>query len=332
MTGRFNGEGNVAANGGGGNGGVDAYGTGLFVLGRVSAGTGAMSKAQVNSLKNSQRIIRNMHGFYSRPITQKILNWRNIGKGAKFLGTAGNIAGMMPTAWDMTVNGNFNGDNTLDLMIGGTSFVPVFGWVLSPTFSWYANGIRNEIATAPDGGASVIERLNFSTSGYPGAQCFAAGTQVLMGDGSFKKIELVQIGDTVFTYNSSEKKFEKNPVVKVAAPVHHKLVKVRFSNGEQITSTEDHPYYVKGKGWCSFNPAQTLENYGMKTKQLIAKDVCFTYEQNKLKKVKVLQIIPFEDAIKTYNLTEIVNSNNYFVNGILVNNESLDIPLNDNTK
>ncbi len=125
---------------------------------------------------------------------------------------------------------------------------------------------------------------------------------------------------------------EINSVLHIATPVHHKLVKVKFSNEEEITSTEDHPYYVKGKGWCSFNPKQTLENYGIKTEQLNTNDVCFTNNGNKLKKVKVVQIVPFEKFIKTYNFTGIANSNNYFVNGILVNNESLEVPLNDNTQ
>lgn len=152
--------------------------------------------------------------------------------------------------------------------------------------------------------------------------CFAEGSKILMGGGSFRNIELIQVGDTVLTYNFITKELETNPVLKIDAPFHYKLVKVVFSNGEEIVSTEDHPYYVKEKGWCSFNPEQTIKNYGIETKQLEASDYCFTVKGNKLRKVKVVKLVPFEESIKTYNLTEIANSNNYFVNGVLVNNES----------
>jgi len=46
------------------------------------------------------------------------------------------------------------------------------------------------------------------------------------------------------------------------------------------------------------------------------------FKNSKLKRIKVVQIMSFEKSMKTYNLTKIANSNNYFVNGILVNNES----------
>ena len=105
-----------------------------------------------------------------------------------------------------------------------------------------------------------------------------------MGDGTLKNIENVHVGDSVLTYNFTNRKLETNPVLKIDAPVHYKLVKVVFSNGEEITSTEDHPYYVKGKGWCSFNPEQTLKNYGIKTGVLEASDFCFTNKGNGLKK------------------------------------------------
>ena len=53
-----------------------------------------------------------------------------------------------------------------------------------------------------------------------------------------------------------------------------------------------------------------------------ALDFCFSHKQKRLRKLKVMQILLFEKSIKTYNLTRIANSNNYFANDILVNNES----------
>lgn len=135
-------------------------------------------------------------------------------------------------------------------------------------------------------------------------------------------IEYIKVGDTVLTYNFIKKELVMALVENIVSPVHHKLMKIVFSNGKEIVSTEDHPYFVNEKGWCSFSPEQTLKNYGIETGQLVISDNCLSVKNNKVKKVKVVQIVPFEKRIKTYNLSKIENSNNYFVNGILVNNES----------
>jgi hypothetical protein len=188
---------------------------------------------------------------------------------------------------------------------------------------WWANDVNQRINNSSDEGAEVIRSLEIQCGMGPGCSwCFAEGTLVLMGNGKYMNIESVQVGDSVFTYDFEQKKLEINPVLHIDAPVNYKLIKVVFNNGEEIISTEDHPYYVKDKGWCSFNPEQTSKNYGIETKQIEVSDYCLTFKNNKLKKVKVTQIVPFEKSIKTYNLSKIANSNNYFVNGILVNNES----------
>ncbi|AXP80838.1 hypothetical protein CJ739_1752 [Mariniflexile rhizosphaerae] len=53
-------------------------------------------------------------------------------------------------------------------------------------------------------------------------------------------------------------------------------------------------------------------------------DYCLTNKGDGLKKIKIVRITQFEKTIKTYNLSKISNSSNYFVNSILVNNEDID--------
>lgn len=62
--------------------------------------------------------------------------------------------------------------------------------------------------------------------------------------------------------------------------------------------------------------------YDLETEKLEVSDYCFTIKKNKLWRVQIIEIIQYEESIKTYNLSKISNSNNYFVNGILVHNES----------
>ncbi|MFZ5941423.1 MAG: hypothetical protein ACOYXB_12700 [Bacteroidota bacterium] len=100
------------------------------------------------------------------------------------------------------------------------------------------------------------------------------------------------------------------------------LVRVSFKNGEEIISNEDHPFYVFNKGWCSFNPQATYDNYGLQVKLLQPSDMCLSIFGDKIKKQKIFRIAPLDMTIKTYNLSKISNSTNFFANGILVSNES----------
>lgn len=284
--------------------------------------TGAVSNAQIKSLNHSQAILNELHGLNSIKVNSKLSTFIKIGQTAKFLGFTGNLAGMFPAGWDILNNG-LNIKNGLDFTAGAISFVPVFGWGASIV----VQGAINDIPKNPSHWSHASDTWTLY-----GFNCFVEGTKVLIGEGVSKNIELVQIGDTVLTYNFTQKRIEKNIVLNIAAPIHNELVKIIFSNGVQVISTEDHPYYVKGKGWSSFNPELTFHNYKIKVEKIEISDLCLTTNGTKLEKVKVTQIIPMEKTIKTYNLTRIANSNSYFVNGILVNNECEDIPLNNKTR
>ncbi|MBN1415180.1 MAG: hypothetical protein JW973_08785 [Bacteroidales bacterium] len=304
-----------------GQGGSETDNSYLYFAGwsALTQWTRVVSKAQVRSLTKSQAILKELHGVSSILINSKITTFLKIGQTAKFLGFAGNLAGMVPTGINIYNNG-LNIENSLDFMAGATSFVPVFGWVISPLYK----GVINDIPKNPGYWSQAFDTYTISPF-----NCFVEGTKVLMGEGIYKNIESIKIGDTVLTYNFGEKKIEKNTVLKIDAPIHNKLVKIVFSNGVEVISTEDHPYYVKGKGWSSLNPELTFQNYGIEVEKIEISDLCLTTKGNKLKKVKVVNIVTIEKSIKTYNLTRISNSNNYFANGILVNNESAKMPLND---
>jgi len=60
--------------------------------------------------------------------------------------------------------------------------------------------------------------------------------------------------------------------------------------------------------------------FGIKTNKLEVFDYGFVVKNNKVKKMKIIQINRINKSTKTYNILEISNSNNYFINGILINN------------
>jgi hypothetical protein len=85
-----------------------------------------------------------------------------------------------------------------------------------------------------------------------------------------------------------------------------------------------------------FKPELTFQRYGLEALQLKGGDICYYYKGSELLEIKLVEIISLDIEVKTYNLTEIENSNNYFANGFLVHNEygnlknTTKVPLNKN--
>ena len=71
-----------------------------------------------------------------------------------------------------------------------------------------------------------------------------AGTEIEMINDEVKTIENIEVDDVVLTFNEETKQQEYNKVTNVYSPNHDDLVKYIFSNGTELTSTFDHPFYV----------------------------------------------------------------------------------------
>lgn len=154
--------------------------------------------------------------------------------------------------------------------------------------------------------------------------CFVAGTKITMSDGSQKNIEDVTIGDIVLTYNIDKKDVEEGKVENIVSPMHDKLVTLTFKDGIQNINTHDHPYYIKDKGWASYNPNMTKANYDLDVKKIEIGDITLLYDET-TKKVKELELLKLEEILKaqkTYNLDKVSKNHNFFANGILVHNKS----------
>ncbi|PCH74840.1 MAG: hypothetical protein COB98_09725 [Flavobacteriaceae bacterium] len=154
--------------------------------------------------------------------------------------------------------------------------------------------------------------------------CFIAGTKITMSKGDEKNIEDVIIGDKVLTYNTSTKTVEIGEVKNVVTPKHTNFVVFKFENGIESTNTLDHPYYVKGKGWSSYDPEMTQIKYGLKVNKIEVEDFVLLYSK-KTKSVRELKLINQKlifKSQKTYNLEKVGKNHNFFANGILVHNKS----------
>jgi YD repeat-containing protein len=156
-----------------------------------------------------------------------------------------------------------------------------------------------------------------------GQNCFVAGTDITMADGTTKAIENVAVGEKVFTYNIAKQLVETGVVQEVTVTEHTELVTIAFDNHTSNTNTPDHPYFVKSKGWCSYNPEKTKSNYGLNASKLEIGDLVLHLKaNNKLEAVIIKKITPISKKQKTYNLHKVSKNHDYFANGILVHNKS----------
>ena len=139
------------------------------------------------------------------------------------------------------------------------------------------------------------------------SQCFTGDTLVSTEDG-LRPIEEIQAGDYVWSENTETGKKELKKVLSVSVTETTTLVHVTTENGTVINTTENHPFYVEGKGWCA---AAELETG----------DVLRT-EDGEQETVKGVQTEKLDKAVKVYNL-EIEGSHTYYVSAdsVLVHNE-----------
>lgn len=153
------------------------------------------------------------------------------------------------------------------------------------------------------------------------AGCFVEGTKVTMSDGTYKEIQNVVIGDYVKSYDVNKAIVEINVVLELEVNISSNLLQITFDNDNANINTTDHPYYIIGKGWCSYDPELTYENYTIKVKKIEVGDVCLFLDGDELMEVKIESLIQLEGAKKTYNLHRVESNNNFFANGMLVHNK-----------
>ena len=95
-------------------------------------------------------------------------------------------------------------------------------------------------------------------------KCFVAGTLVLTASG-LMAIEQIKVGDLVYAANSETLEVSLKPVLETYIRETSTLVHITI-DGEKIISTNDHPYYVKGKGFVNAEAlwigAELVDNNG----------------------------------------------------------------------
>ena len=130
---------------------------------------------------------------------------------------------------------------------------------------------------------------NIRNPNLRGAMCLETGTRVLMGNGKYKNIEDIEIGDKVFTHTGNVKKV-KDKSSRVVNKLNY--VKVRGIN-KKIGITDEHPFYVlRGYMYCQCGCGEKFGNYKHQTRYTLLNRIfkqghyskVSSKERNKIKK------------------------------------------------
>ena len=109
----------------------------------------------------------------------------------------------------------------------------------------------------PAESAALIDGQNGFCTTLDLGICFAAGTPVVLADGTTKPIEQIQPGDQVLS--APEDDAEATPTAKAVERVFHnppsELIRLTIA-GQELRCTPPHLFYVKEKGWTA---AQDLQ-------------------------------------------------------------------------
>jgi hypothetical protein len=136
-------------------------------------------------------------------------------------------------------------------------------------------------------------------------RCFIAGTKITLPNGEYKNIEDVKVGETVLTYNEKMQITEVGVVGDLKAHIVDSVIDLTFDNVNLITTTSEHPFFVKNKGW-------------VEAKNLKKGDVCLKDDSTDSILTDTNQ---YKNECKVYNLLSVSNNHNFFANKILVHNK-----------
>lgn len=261
------------------------------------------------------RINRQLAQNYSTPIKHSMRAIKAVGK---FIGV-----GSMVISWADYANNPTTGNMIQAIANTGLVFVrinPAIGIIIGISdVTGASDYIYDQIGDyldnldSSDAHQNVLKRGNL---------CFPGDMKVLMACGGHKRIDEIEIGDLVMAYDFDAETLTPTVVNRIDAPVHYEMVYLRFSKNVGLRSTQDHPIWVKGKGWASVNSELSTMRYDLDVSHLEVKDKCVVYMDRKKKTVRLKRIELYYERQKTYNLTILENGNSYIVNGIIVSNES----------
>ncbi len=155
--------------------------------------------------------------------------------------------------------------------------------------------------------------------------CLAGETQIQLAKFKTKNIEDLNEGDVILTYDLTKQKLKEVIINKIETVRHKGLVKYHFESGKVISSTQDHPFMLKEKGWSSLLPNKSTLYKGIENIMKIEiGDKFIKIDPNGVITVdKLINIEYLENEQQTYTISKLSSGENIIGNGFIVGIEEL---------
>ena len=157
--------------------------------------------------------------------------------------------------------------------------------------------------------------------------CVAGKTQINLNKNISESIDKLKIGDSILSCSIPNKQYFQTTITGIDSVYHNNLVELHYEN-DTITCTDDHPFFINHKGWCSLNPEKTMRNYSNYPKvNLLEKGDSFISSSGSgITTIKLEDIKFLTKGEMTYTITGLKKGNTYFANGILTGVEIIENP------
>lgn len=150
----------------------------------------------------------------------------------------------------------------------------------------------------------------------PQCCCFIRGTEISMADGSFKRVEDIQLGDYLLGKDGAH-----NKVIEFLRPTLGDTgASLMAFNGGVPFMTSDHPVYIKGEGWKSFDPEMTQRKYSMPVTKYAVGDIIETPDGVGFE-IKSIEEHCDEDQDQIIYNFRLDGNHTYIADGLVVHNK-----------
>ena len=129
--------------------------------------------------------------------------------------------------------------------------------------------------------------------------CLMEDQVINMGDGVYKRIDEVELGESILQYDEETEEFKEGKVNVIRKKLHDNCYGIKVESGQTIKATDNHPFLLRDKGWSTIgenNPTFLQDGGGIIKVGDYVRDIDGW--------VEIVEINKIEGEYTTYNLLE----------------------------
>lgn len=160
----------------------------------------------------------------------------------------------------------------------------------------------------PDGTLVNYFNQTVTTTPLRTGGCFGRGTMVATSTGDMA-IESLRPGDSVLTYDPESSKMISVNIERIHLRIVDSTLKLRLSNGREILTTEEHPFY-----------APVMNEWVLAGELEVNQTLLYVDKEGSKDQLKIVAIEREENDTEVFNLS-VASPHTYIVEGIVVHNK-----------